>query len=689
EAYASDASIYKAYPRAVLIPTTYRQLRNAVNVLRKHGLAFTPRGGGSGLAGGAVSDSVLIDFSRMNRVLSCDLHARTVDVECGIVYDRLNRYLLGKGLFFPPDPSSGDTCQIGGMLGNNSSGARSVKYGTTRKYVQELHILLPDGRELIARDFKIGSKEIEQLFLEYPQLGNIYRLISGNRDEILKAYPRLRKNVCGYDLRTMVEKLDQGIFALPQLFIGSEGTLGLFVSAKLRLLPLPGEKLTSLILFEKLDQVGDAALDFLRLEPAGLELIDGNTLDLIGRERFDLPPSAEAMLIVEFDDPPFDEKVSALKDYLKKYSLSSEPVFETDPKKQAALWGARKAIVPTLYRLDKNARPWGFIEDAAIPSEKMPEFIRFLNRIFNENGLTCGIFGHIGDGNLHVRPAINLASEGGQRLARSLFDRVYDRIFELGGSATAEHGDGHLRAEVIPRMYGDKIYNLFLRIKEQLDPQYRSNPEVLLSKRNFLENIDFEKVVRECAACGKCNNYCPSFEVHKSENMAARGWVRVMLAENFSRRDAKKELAGCLNCKSCLIVCPAGVDVSRYIIQRRSEHPGFWGKQIFGLMRNQKRFEEIAGFSGGLLRLFDNRAMRPLLELASMPFARIDRERILPSFTKKTLRQKYPQLASDNGGDVAYFYGCADNLLDSNTGPSLINVLQKHGFSLSLPEQKC
>ncbi|NIP41965.1 MAG: FAD-binding oxidoreductase, partial [candidate division Zixibacteria bacterium] len=435
EAYASDASIYRAYPQAVIIPRNYRQLRAAVDILLKNGLPITPRGGGSGLAGGAVSEGVLIDFSRMNRVLSCDINSRTVSVECGIVYDRLNRYLLGKGFFFPPDPSSGDTCQIGGMLGNNSSGARSVKYGTTRKYVEELHVILPDGRDLIARDVKIDSEQMQVLFAEYPQFEKIYRLISGNREEILKGYPNLRKNVCGYDLKTMVEKLDQGIFALPQLFIGSEGTLGLFVSAKLRLLPLPKERLTSLILFEKLDQVGDATLDFLNLEPAGLELIDGNTLDLIGRERFDLPPSAEAMLIVEFDDPPFDDKVTSLKDHLEKYSLSSEPVFETDPKRQAALWGARKAIVPTLYRLDKNARPWGFIEDAAIPSEKMPDFIRFLNAIFEENGLTCGIFGHIGDGNLHVRPAINLASEGGQKLARGLFDRVYDKIFELGGSA--------------------------------------------------------------------------------------------------------------------------------------------------------------------------------------------------------------------------------------------------------------
>jgi glycolate oxidase iron-sulfur subunit len=171
--------------------------------------------------------------------------------------------------------------------------------------------------------------------------------------------------------------------------------------------------------------------------------------------------------------------------------------------------------------------------------------------------------------------------------------------------------------------------------------------------------------------------------------MAARGWVRVMLSENFSRRHAKKELSGCLNCKSCFIVCPAGVDVSRYVTKRRNEHPTILGKTIFGLMRNQGQFEGLARFNGALFRIFDNKALRPFIQIASAPFAKIDRKRLLPSFAKQTLRQKFNHLAGNHGGDVGYFYGCADNLLESNTGSSLINVLQKHGFSVSLPEQKC
>ncbi len=689
EAYASDASIYSASPLAVIMPENADKFRQAFKLLIENGIAVTPRGGGSGLAGGAVNEGVLIDFSQLDNVLKIDPENRTVETECGIIYERLNHALEPYGLFFPPDPSSGDTCQIGGMLANNSSGARSVKYGTTREYVDELTVILPDGKELDLHDMPVASDELEDFFNENPSFRKIYNLIDKNREEILRAYPGVKKNVCGYDLKAVAEKLNQGIFAPHQLFIGSEGSLGVFLKARLRLLPTPGKKLTSLILFERLEQVGDATIDFLKLKPSGLELIDGNTLDLIGREKFDLPSSAQAMLICEFDNPPFEKTIQGLKEHLGKYDLSGQPLFETDPSRQATLWRARKAIVPTLYRLDRDARPWGFIEDAALPSEKVPEFIRFLNRTFKENSLTCGIFGHIGDGNLHVRPAINLSSEHGQRLARRIYDLVYDKIFELGGSATAEHGDGRLRAEIMKRMYGETVYGLFTEIKQIFDPQKLANPDVLISSRPFTDHIDTEKVVRECAACGKCNSYCPSFEVFKSERMAARGWVRVMLSNGYDFKQSKEETSGCLNCKSCFIVCPAGVDVSRYVTRRRSENQGWIASRIFSLMEHPGRFESLVKMQGAILNIFNKGATRPLLKLLSAPVSKIDSDRILPSISKTTLRRRFADHINDTGAEVAYFYGCADNMIENNTGNAVIKILERHGLRVSLPDQKC
>jgi len=689
EAYSSDASIYCETPKLILTPNSSSKLFRAVNVLLEEGIPFTPRGGGSGLVGGAVNNNAIIDLSKLNKIIRFDPQENTIEVECGIVYDQVNRFLKSQGLFFPPDPSSGDTCEIGGMLANNSSGARSVKYGTTRKYVREINLILPDGNKLNAREYKLKSNEIEELFKSYPQFKKIYDLIDANRDLILRSYPRLKKNVCGYDLKAVVEKMEKGVFALPQLFVGSEGTLGIFVSTCLSLLPLPGSRLTSLVLFDNLEDVGDATLDLLELNPSGLELIDGNTLDLIGRNKFDLPQSAEAMLIVEFDDPPYDSIVEKLKDHLSKYKLSCDLKYETDPQRQSALWAARKAIVPTLYRLDKDNRPWGFIEDAAIPSEKMPEFIRHLNQLFKENNLSCGIFGHIGDGNLHVRPAINLACEPGRALARILYRNVYDKIFELNGSATAEHGDGRLRTEVIPQQYGEKIYQLFLKIKEELDPRKLANPGIVLSSREFTENIDVEKVVRDCAACGKCNSCCPSYEVYKNESMAARGWVRIMLSDNYSFRKSKKQTDGCLNCKSCYTICPAGVDVSRYVTQRRSENKTFWRKRVFKLLDDQEIFEKVVKLGGGVISALDHKPLRPLLSLASLPVNRIDSKRILPAIARQALRQRFDANTDVNRGEVAYFYGCADNILQSNTGSSLINLLEHHGQKVVLPEQKC
>jgi len=319
----------------------------------------------------------------------------------------------------------------------------------------------------------------------------------------------------------------------------------------------------------------------------------------------------------------------------------------------------------------------------------MPEFIRYLNNLFDKHDLTCGIFGHIGDGNLHVRPAINLSTENGQQLAREIYDQVYEKIFSLGGSATAEHGDGHLRTEVMRRMYGDKIYDLFLQIKNLFDPHNISNPEVLLSERKFTQNIDTEKVMRECAACGKCNTYCPSYEVYKSEHMAARGWVRIMLSRDYDYKKSQMETDGCLNCKSCLIVCPAGVDVSRYITRRRNENQSAWGKRIFSLMEKADKFESLIKLNGKLLRAFDNPILRPWLQILGSPVTDIPADRILPSIAKQTLRQRYRKYTDVNRGEVAYFYGCADNLLETGAGPALIELLEAHGHKVVLPEQKC
>ncbi len=688
-AYSSDASPYAVTPTAVVLIENPNHAELAAEICRSYDVTIHPRGGGSGLAGGALGSGVIFDFTRMNRIKRIDVAAMTVDVEAGLLLDDLNERLAPMGLMFAPDPSSGDTCRIGGMLANNSSGPRSVKYGQTSNHIEMLDILLPDGNRFQIKDVAVDSAECNRLFSSYRPFEVVYRIISANVDLIKSNFPRLCKNTSGYNLLAVVDKLEQGIFSLSRLFVGSEGTLGMFLGATLKLTKKPSSKATLQVLFDSIDEAGEAVPGLLTTAPAALEIIDGSTMDLIGRERFGIPKTADAMLIVEFDDPPFDEKVEAIRSLTSQFKLSSEIFAESDPKKQGELWKARKSIVPTLYKHKGRAKPFGFIEDLDVPTERVAQIIRYVNGLFENEGLAAGIFGHIGDGNVHLRPVIDLSTSAGLKLARKLYDLVYDEVISLGGSITAEHGDGRLRAPLVRKLYGEELYHIFEKIRQELNPELSVNPDIVLSDIPFTDNFDFEKLTRLCASCGKCNYYCPAFEVHGSEEMAARGWVRIMLTSEYTHKRARRLMDECLNCKNCLMICPAGVDVSRYVTERRSERKGLIAKKIFKLQSRQDDFEKWVKRFGKVNAMIDKPILRPIVHYATAPLIQLDKHRILPHISRETLPERYPDLVENSTADVAYFYGCADKMLELGSGPAAISVMKKAGFALSLPDQFC
>jgi len=688
-AYSSDASPYSVTPSAVVTLKSIEHVETARRICVSEGVTMHPRGGGSGLAGGALGSGIVLDFSGLNRISKIDMGGGYVEVQAGVVLDNLNKRLGSLGLMFAPDPSSGDTCQIGGMLANNSSGPRSVKYGTTSDHVDMVDILLPDGKRFKLHDVAVGSDEFHRLLASYHPFEVIYRIVSANAGKIRSSFPRLKKNVSGYNLLSVVDKLDEGIFSLPRLLVGSEGTLCMFLGARLRVVKKPPFKVTLQLLFRSLDEVGDAVVELVQTAPAALEIVDGSSLDLIGRESFGLPMDAEAMLIVEYDEQPFEEKIEETSKIASNYDLACDVMVETDPEKQSRLWQARKAIVPTLYRHPGRAKPFGFIEDAEVPMNRVPELVRFINKVFHDNNLTAGIFGHIGDGNLHVRPLVDLSTPDGLRLAKKLYRQVGDYVISLNGSVTAEHGDGRLRAEMVERLYGTELYHLFLKIRQELNPELRLSPDTKLSRKKFTEDIDFEKVTRQCAACGKCNFYCPSYDVYGTEGMAARGWVRTMLTSDYKTKAARQARDGCLNCKNCLMVCPAGVDVSRYVIERRAEKRSLIAGRIFKMQSDPESFEKWVKRAGLAAKLTDGKIGRLLLDFTSRPFAHVEHDRILPRFARTSLPEKYPEYVENTDAEVAYFYGCADRLLELGSGPAAMEVLKKAGFNVCLPEQYC
>ncbi len=686
-AYSSDGSIYQIDPKMVWQVENSKDIKEAIDYARSKGLSITPRGGGTGLTGGALGDGIILDFGKFKQIIAIDPTGKIVITQVGIIYDELNLGISKFNLFFPPDPSSGDSCQIGGMISNNSSGPRSVKYGLTSEFIQELGVYKPDGNLIYLRKLKVDSVDFNTFLSENPEYKTVYDLLIKNSDLIKEKWPRLKKNSAGYNLYQVVRELDYGIFNLPALMAGSEGTLAILASAKLNLLKIPEERLTARLYFNSMVEAGQAVEPILKLAPSGLEIVDGATLDLIGREKHNIPGSAAGMLLLEFDEDTEIRREQFL-DLVETLDLSAPVDFAFDAESAAPLWKARKAIVPTLYRHHPTKRPISLIEDVSLPPQEIPAFIEFITDLFDKHNLIFGIFGHIGDGNLHIRPLFDLNVEADFELAKEIYDTVYDKVIGLGGSITAEHADGMLRAPVLKKMYGEKIYDLFVEIKKTLDPDNLLSPDSIISTKPFADNIDFEKIKSYCAACGKCNGYCPVYDYFRREDMSPRGWLRILNQSAAKRKDLDKYLDYCLNCKNCATVCPAGVKISDEIMKYRAGKRSALSKAIVAVTDNDALF----GLTLKLGKMFEPMIASDfgksiISTVGKKPFG-FDKSTEFPKLAKENLRQRFESKLGDSG-DVALFHGCADNLLESNFGEALFNIFDRLNIDLKIPEQKC
>jgi len=685
-AYASDGSIYEIAPTGIVTINNSSDIEAAVKEASKSNLSVTPRGGGTGLAGGALGNGYILDFGQFNNILEINPAERRVKTQVGIIYEELNIALRPFGLLFPPDPSSGDSCQIGGMIANNSSGPRSVKYGLTSDFLEELDIIDASGEMITLRKYNLHGSELKSFLSENPEYQKVLNILRDKKDLIKQRWPKLKKNSSGYNLLQVINELDKGVFNLPALFAGSEGTLGVTAAAVLKLLPIPGKKLTARVYFKSLVDAGKAVEPLLEIGPSGLEIVDGATLDLIGREEFKIPDEAAALLLLEFDEN-ITEKKERFMDLVEKFDLAGPVDFADNPADAAPLWKARKAIVPTLYRHHPTKRPIALVEDVSLPAENIPPFIEYVTDLFHKYNLTFGIFGHIGDGNLHLRPLFDLNDSEDFDRAKSIYETVYDKVIEMGGSTTAEHADGRLRAQVLEKLYGKELVDIFKQIKDALDPDNILSPDSIISGVSFTDKIDNEKIKSYCAACGKCNGYCPAFDIFRREDYGARGWLRILNQSGAERENLDEVLNYCLNCKNCAIVCPAGVDIAGEIIKYRSEKPSAISKLAVALTDREALLN--LGLKLGRLGepILKTNFGKSMVEVFGKPFG-MDRSAEFPAIAGKSLRNRFRNRRADFG-DIAFFHGCADNLLESNVGDAVFKVFDHLGFKVSIPEQKC
>jgi len=705
-AYAVDASIYRIPPQVVVLVESEEDIAATVDYAVSRGIPLTPRAAGTNLTGSAIGSGIILDVSRMNRILEVNREERWARVQPGIVLAELNKQLGQQGLLFGPDPSSGDMCKLGGMVANNSSGPHTLRYGSVKDNVRSLRLCLTSSTWIEARSYALDDPTLKRLITTVPALRDVLVLTQSHVDLIAAKQPTVSKNSCGYNLFGLADGLARGYFDLPKLFVGSEGTLGVMSEVTLTLVDKPKATLTALIHFTNLEEVGEAVPRLLTLQPSALEVMDANTLNLIGRGKHGIPADAAATLLLELDadSPEIDlrERAEAMATTCRPYKLASGLTLAFDAERRELLWKARKALYPTLYRFDPKKKPINFVDDVVVPAERISELIRYLENFFEGQRVPVAIFGHIGNGNAHIVPLLDVNDRGDFEKMVSAYRDIHTTVLNrFGGSICGEHGDGRVRAEFVRQMFGEELYNLFVQVKKSFDPGNVLNPGIKLSEASFTEHIDYTRLSKSCATCAKCNSVCPVYDVFQSEDMSARGWFEIVTSKDYSYLNSKRVVEACLNCKSCRTICPAGVDVSDLILQKRAEHPNRLAGWIFKLQAKGTLFDAFLRFLAETQTIWDRPFIRRLLERLTAPIikalaptARLPHDLVLPRFAPRHLRERYAHLIP-NGTDssptrtVAYFHGCAANYFDDGVGDAVIEVLNKHGVEPALPPQRC
>ncbi|MDR4495666.1 MAG: FAD-binding and (Fe-S)-binding domain-containing protein [Nitrospirales bacterium] len=699
-AYSVDASIYKIPPQVVALPESEADIDAVVDYAVPRGIPLTPRAAGTNLTGSAIGSGIIVDISKMNRILEVNPEEAWARIQPGLVLAEMNKLLAPTGLMFGPDPSSGEMCKLGGMLANNSSGPHTLRYGSVKENVDRLRIRLLTEGWLEAESVETQSSRFPDLLDRYGSLRTVWNVIEQNHTLIQEKRPRVSKNSSGYNVFDVQEAMAKGIFDVPKLFVGSEGTLGIMSEATVKLVRRPESTVTGLIHFRHLEGMGDAVPYLLELQPNALEVMDGNTLNLIGRSTYGIPADAAATLLIEFDQDEQTGRSDRLLAMCRTFALAGDLTMASDPDHQAQLWKARKALYPTLYRFDPRKKPINFVDDVVVPADRTADLIRYLENYFGDRTVPVAIFGHVGNGNAHILPLLDLQDQRDfssmVQAHRDIHQTVLDRF---QGSICGEHGDGRIRAEAVRVMYGEDLYNLFIQVKHAFDPQNLMNPGVKLSETAFTEHIDFERMAKPCATCAKCNSVCPVYDVFQSEDMSARGWFEIVTAKDYAYLNSKRVVESCLNCKSCRTICPAGVDVADLILQRRAEHPNPVAKRIFWLHARPRIFHPLLKILARMQPWWDRPPVRKVLETFSRrglrglaDSARIPRDLLLPRLAVRHLRDRYSGLtkvSTDKVGKVAYFHGCAANYFDDGVGDAVLSALAQQGVEVELPPQRC
>lgn len=749
--YATDASAYRELPVGVVRPKHAADLKRLIEFAFEHRIPLIPRTAGTSLAGQVVGPGLVVDVSRyMTKILEINEEEHWVRVEPGVILDELNKEVGKYGLFFGPETSTSSRCMIGGMVGNNSCGAHSILYGSTRDHTLSVKGFLSDGSDVEFTDLSLSEfqSKCEGSTLESQLYRQMQEILSDpqNQTEILKEYPdpEIHRRNTGYALDLLLqtepfkshgnERIhgDQP-FNFSKLIAGSEGTLMFMTEIRLNLVPLPPrQKALICVHCHTVAESLQANLIALKYNPGSVELMDKAIMDCTRdnitqrQNRFFIQGDPGAILIIEFARETREEILEihkALESEMRSLGLGYHfPI--VFPPELKRVWDLRKAGLGVLSNYPGDRKPVPVIEDTAVHPGVLPAYIAEFDKMLERLQLDCVYYAHVGSGELHLRPVLNLRDPKDVELFHSVALETARLVKKFKGSLSGEHGDGRLRGEFIPLMLGENNYNLFKEVKALWDPHNIFNPGKITDTPQMNTSLRFQKGVpvreietvfdfsgnhgilraaEQCNGSGDCRNtvitgrwMCPSYMATREENTTTRARANILREflthspkENpFNHEEIYEIMSLCLSCKACKAECPSNVDMAKLkaeFLQHYYDANGIPFRSK--LIANITRLNRLGTIAPGIYNFFQQNS---LFSGIIKKFTGFAPQRSLPLLCSTTLRAwAGKQLHDDNLTKSVYLF--ADeftNFNDVEIGIKAVRLLNHFGYKVIIPDHE-
>lgn len=732
--YSTDASLYQIQPIVVVLPKNEEDVKIAVQIARDHKVSILPRGGGTSLAGQTVGHSMILDFSKyMNNILEINAKEHWVRVQPGRARDDLNNVLKPHGLIFAPDPATSSRANVGGMIGNNSSGTKSILYGKTVDHLLELKVLLADGTVLELK--KDTPTSFQQKANQQNREGEIYRkfqkIIKANEAAIIEKFPKVMRRVQGYNLDEFAGKEE---WNLAKLICGSEGTLALILEAKLNLELLPKYKSVCVVHFHDFLESIDAVNPMLEFQPSAVEILDKTVLELSRKNLTTqrgchfINGNPAAVQVVEFYGDSKEEVLERPRQmvaHLRQLGLGyAYPIFPEGPNYDD-VWMIRKKGLGLMLGAKEDKKPIAFIEDSSIPTKHLPQYIDKVLKVCKKHQTEAAAYAHASVGVIHVRPKLDMRKAEDIERFKRISEETFDLVKEYGGSWSGEHGDGLVRSYKLKEFFGDQVYEALRQVKQLFDPNNLMNPGKIIDSPAIDENLrygatyqdkpletiykykqdrGFHNAVHMCSGVGECRRVqggtmCPSFKATRDEVHSTRGRanaLRLAMSGQLEKSELTNEavidaLDLCLSCKACKSECPSNVDMSKLkseVWQKKYDEKGIPLRDR--MVRDSAAMS--ARFSGILAPTINAIQQTSLFRKTLEKTMGIEQARILPEYARQPFYKWFEKRNATPQKDAPQVVLFADTYLnfhEPNIGIAATELLEGLGYEVILANVGC